>query len=320
MRATNPAAWAAVLVACAVLAQHALGPRIANAAEAKKKIVFLPGRQSHGWAGHAYLAEAKLLSRLLNENVPGVEAVVIEGGWPKDLAVLRNAAAIVIACDGNGVLGPDENYQALDALAKQGVGLAFIHYALDVGNKERGRYLLDWIGGYYEQHWSVNPHWRAEFNQLPDHPITRGVRPFTIDDEWYYHMRFQEGMKGVTPILTAIPPERTRQGPDGPHSGNPTVRSRKGMPEHVAWAYERPDGGRGFGFTGGHTHWNYAHDQYRKLLLNAFCWIAKVDVPPNGVQTKTPTAEDMEANLAGQPPEGWTRQRTQQIIEELNRH
>ena len=35
------------------------------------------------------------------------------------------------------------------------------------------------------------------------------------------------------------------------HSGNPHVRARMGMPEHVAWAYERPGGGRSFGFTGG---------------------------------------------------------------------
>ncbi len=287
-------------------------------ADAAKKIIFLPGPQSHGWAGHAYTAECKMMARLLNENVPGVEAVVVEGGFPRDPKTLDGAAAIVIACDGNGLIGSDENYQALDAIAKKGVGLAFIHYALDVGSKERGRYLLDWIGGYYEQHWSVNPHWRAEFKSLPDHPIARGVKPFTIDDEWYYHMRFQADMQGVAPILSAVPPDRTREGPDGPHSGNPTVRSRKGMAEHVAWAYERPGGGRGFGFTGGHTHWNYAHDGYRTLLLNAVCWIAGVEVPPGGVVTKTPTAEEMEANLAGERPQGWTRERTQEFIDELN--
>jgi hypothetical protein len=43
-----------------------------------------------------------------------------------------------------------------------------------------------------------------------DHPTTRGlkpfaveVKPFTVHDEWYYHMRFRESMEGVTPILTA---------------------------------------------------------------------------------------------------------------------
>ena len=58
--------------------------------------------------------------------------------------------------------------------------------------------------------------------------------PFEIDDEWYYHMRFREGMEGVTPILTAIPPESTLSRPDGPHSGNPHVRKEAGQPQH--WA------------------------------------------------------------------------------------
>ena len=285
---------------------------------AKKEIVFLPGRQSHGWSGHAYTADCKLLAQILNENVPTVEAVVIEGGWPKDVKILDGAAAIVIACDGNGLLGPESNWQALDRLARKGVGIAFLHYALDPG-KEYGKYLLDWIGGYYEQFWSINPSWLAEFKSLPRHPITRGVQSFKVEDEWYYHMRFREDMKGVTPILTAVPPDDTRKGPDGPHSGNAAVRARMGMGEHVAWAFERPDGGRGFGCTGGHTHWVYAKNDFRMLLLNAMCWIAKVEVPTNGVLTKTPTVEQMEANLEGDRPQDWPPERTRQTIEEMNR-
>ena len=122
---------------------------------------------------------------------------------------------------------------------KKASGSPILHYALDPG-KEFGPYLLDWIGGYYEQFWSVNPSWQADFKALPGHPITRGVKPFQVSDEWYYHMRFVEGMAGVTPILSAVPPDSTRKGPDGPHSGNAEVRARLGMAEHVAWAYERP--------------------------------------------------------------------------------
>ncbi|MEN6498402.1 MAG: ThuA domain-containing protein [Thermoguttaceae bacterium] len=302
-----------VLILAALLTLGACQLNVARSAEAKKKIVFLPGRASHGWGAHAHPATCLLLARLLNETVPGVEAVVHEGGWPKDPAVLQGAAAIVIACDGNGIIG--SHYDELDALAKKGVGLAFLHYSVDVGNKERGRYLIDWIGGYYEQYWSVNPTWKAEFKQLPEHAITRGVKPFAILDEWYYHMRFRDGMAGVTPILTAIPPDSTRKGKDGPHSGNPTVRERVGMPEHVAWACQRPDGGRGFGFTGGHFHWNWANDDLRKLVLNAIVWVARGEVPAAGVATKTPTAEELEANQAAAKPDNWTREKTQQMID-----
>ncbi len=284
----------------------------------KRKVIFVPGYQSHGWSGHAYTADCKLLARILNENVPAVQAVVLEGGWPKDPNVLAGAAAIVIACDGNSLLGRERNWKTLDVLARKGVGLAFLHYALDPG-KEYGKYLLDWVGGYYEQFWSVNPSWRAEFKTLPEHPTTRGVKPFQVDDEWYYHMRFREGMAGVTPILTAVPPDSTRKGEDGPHSGNPEVRARMGMAEQVAWAYERPDGGRGFGCTGGHTHWVYAQNDFRKLLLNAVCWIAKVEVPTDGVPTKTPTVEEMTTDLQGDRPADLTAERIQRVIQGMNR-
>ncbi len=307
---------AVVALGCAVISRSA-NAHGTEAACDRKKVVFLPGRQSHGWSGHAYTADCKLLARILNDRAPAIEATVVEGGWPKDVRVLDGAAAIVIACDGNSLLGSESNWKALDDLANKGVGIAFLHYALDSG-KPYGRYLLDWIGGYYEQHWSVNPSWLARFTSLPEHPVTRGVKPFKIRDEWYYHMRFRESMGGVTPILTAVPPDSTRKGPDGPHSGNPTVRSRMGMPEHVAWAYERPNGGRGFGCTGGHTHWVYAQNDFRKLMLNAMCWIAGVEVPPDGVPTRTPTVEQMEAHLQGDRPGDWGPERTAQIIEQVN--
>ncbi len=300
-----------ILTACSVLGSGV------SAEESAKKIVFIPGPQSHGWSGHAYTADCKLLAQILNENEPSVEAMVVEGGWPNDLSVLKDADAIVIACDGNNLIGPESNWKALDGIARKGVGIVFMHYALDPGDAY-GKYLLDWIGGFYEQHWSVNPSWRAEFKTLSDHPITRGVKPFSVHDEWYYHMRFRDGMKNVTPILTAIPPDSTRKGPDGPHSGNPTVRSRLGMPEHVAWAYERPDGGRGFGCTGGHTHWVYAQNDFRKLMLNAICWTARIDVPADGVATVTPTVPQMEANLEGERPPEWTAERIRKTIEQLN--
>ena len=48
------------------------------------------------------------------------------------------------------------------------------------------------------------------------------------------------------------------------------------------WAVERPDGGRGFGFTGGHFHDNWANDDVRKVVLNALVWVTKLDVPAGG--------------------------------------
>jgi len=264
---------------------------------------------------------------------------VYTDGWPKDPTAFDNADAVAFYCDGGGGHIVMPHLEEVDELAKNGVGIACLHYGVEVPKGKPGDYLLDWIGGYYETYWSVNPHWKAEFKQLPEHPITRGVKPFAIDDEWYYHMRFAEDMKNVTPILSAIPPDSTRKRPDGAHSGNPHVRARMGMPEHVAWAYERPPrllvplprvasggdagagedksgGGRGFGFTGGHWHWNWAHDDFRKLVLNALVWTSGLEVPSGGVPSKTPSLDELEANQDYSQPKNWDRKKVQQMIEQ----
>jgi len=86
--------------------------------------------------------------------------------------------------------------------------------------------------------------------------------------------------------------------PDGPHSGNPAVREavKNGEPAVVCWAYERPGGGRGFGFTGAHYHKNYGNENFRKVVLNGILWIANADVPPNGVESAI-TDDDLKQNL-----------------------
>jgi len=283
-----------------------LAPFAAAAAPAqqRKKIVFVAGGPSHGYGAHEHLGGCMLLARLLNESGLPVECVVTkDNGWPKDAKAFEGAAAIVMYSDGGGGHMANKHVAEVDPLAKKGVGIGAIHYAVETVKGEPGDRFLDWMGGYFEINWSVNPHWTAKFEKFPDHPVCKGVKPFETNDEWYYHMRFREGMKGVTPILSAVPPDKTRQGKDGSHSGNPAVRAEigKNTPEHVMWVSENEGGGRGFGFTGGHRHFNWKNDDQRKLMLNAIAWIAKLDVPAEGVASKTPTQEELEANLKAKP-------------------
>jgi len=286
--------------------------------EKKKRIVFISGGPSHGYGGHEHYAGCMLLAKYL-EQLPGVECKVYKHAWPDDPKALEGADAIVIFSDGGGRHPILPHLDEVEKLIQKGVGLVCLHYAVEVPKGKAGDALLRWIGGYFETHWSVNPFWTAEFKSFPDHPVCRGVKPFTIDDEWYYHMRFPEGMKNVTPILTAVPPDSTRERPDGPHSGNPVVRARKGMPEHVMWVIERPDGGRGMGFTGGHWHWNWANDNFRKVVLNGIAWVAKIDIPPDGIPSKTPTWEELEANQDFPKPANFNRAEWEKKIAEWNK-
>jgi len=69
-----------------------------------------------------------------------------------------------------------------------------------------------------------------------------------------------------------------------------------GRAEVVMWTYERANGGRSFGFTGGHNHENWGDDHQRKIVLNALLWAAGVDVPVQGVESSVSPA-DLAANL-----------------------
>src|SRR5262245_58249688 len=114
-------------------------------------------------------------------------------------------------------------------------------------------------------------------------------------------MRFRQGMKGAIPIMIAKPSDEDSQGksssPRGPY---PHIVADKGRDEILMWAVERPDKGRGVGFTGGHTHKNWGNDDFRRLVLNALFWTAKLEVPPGGVQS-TVTAEELQMNLDPKP-------------------
>jgi hypothetical protein len=249
------------LLALALLAATTLG-----AAE-KRNVLLIAGRPSHGPGDHEHNAGVLLFAKCLREGAAQLVDVDVSlnGQWPSADRIDR-AHAILIYSDGGGGHPALPHLEHLGRRMAAGTGLLAIHYAVepayaccekwdgktrppppDRSSRGRGaKEFKEWLGGYFEQHWSVNPHWTADFKQLPDHPISRGVKPFVSHDEWYFHMRFRANMEGVTPILTAVAPDNTMSRGDGPHSGNPEVRASvaAGEPQVVAWAVQRADGGR----------------------------------------------------------------------------
>ena len=286
-----------------------------------KKVVFVPGPDSHGFGSHAHVAGVKLLADRLNNHVPGITATVLESGWPSDPSAFDGAAAVVVFSDGGDGSILARNAKAVEELVEKGVGIGALHYAVEVPKGEPGNALLKAIGGYFEQHWSVNPWYVAEFKAFPNHPVSRGLKPFSINDEWYYHMRFAppSNESKRTEILVCVPPDSTRNGADGPHSGNPIVRENKGRAECVGWVYERNTStgkGRGFGFTGGHDHWNWGHPMFLKTVLNAIVWTAGAEVPESGIVSPAPTLDELLRYL-GKPNE-LTPEQKQQIQRKLD--
>jgi trehalose utilization protein len=268
-----------------------------RAADKPKTLVLLAGAPSHGPGDHEFNAGVLLLEKCLKP-VKGLETVVLKSGYPKDDSVLDTADGILCFADGgaNHPLVREKRLERIGKLMAKGVGLMCAHYGVEVLKDLGGPEFTDWIGGYYEHLYSCNPMWAPEFKEFPKHPVANGVRPFAVKDEWYFNMRFRDGMKGVTPVLSAVPPDAVRDGPyvypKGPY---PHIQEAKGRAEVMMWAAERPDGGRGVGFTGGHFHRNWANDDFRKVVLNALLWICKLDVPKDGVESKV-SEDEIKAN------------------------
>lgn len=253
------------------------------APEKVRKVAMIAGAKSHGPGEHEYEKGLRLLQQCLasSPNVTGIRAEVYTDGWPADPHALDDADTIVLYCDGSDrneqahPLLRDDRLATMAKLMSRGVGLVAIHYTVFVPSQKAGAQFLDWLGGYFDyEHGEATNHWFSKIDTkdyslrpaTPSHPLTRGVHPFQLHEEFYYHLRFKENDPRWTPILTF-----------GTDPKDPT--------SVVAWAVERADGGRGFGYTGGHSHTNWERENVRRLILNAILWTAHADVPETGVRS-----------------------------------
>lgn len=253
------------------------------------KVVLIAGHKSHGPGEHEFFAGCSVLMKLL-EQTPGVFPVMVRDDWPKHPEeTFKDAKAVVLFMDGGDhhpALQPG-HVEKIQKLTDAGVGFVNLHYAVEYPKSARER-VFSWLGGYYETGYSTNPHWKGAFREIPDHAVTRGVKPFEITDEWYYAIRFAPEMKGVTPILMATPPDNTR--------GTEEAKKHKGRSEITAWTFDRANGGRSFGFTGAHFHKNWGDENFRRLIVNAILWSAKIEVPMKGAKVDLDPA-DLKKNL-----------------------
>ncbi|MEX1295571.1 MAG: ThuA domain-containing protein [Candidatus Limnocylindrales bacterium] len=273
------------------------------------KLLLIAGRPSHSPGAHEYRAGMLLLAQCL-QAVPNLEVDVHDEGWVSSDDAFAGASAVAIFADG-GVRHPlleDDHLATISNLIdERRLGFGLMHYAVELPEGDGAERVGSWIGGHYEDQVSCNPIWKARIEHLPAHPVARGVAPFETTDEWYFNIQFDQaavdrsempGSAGrITPILVATPLNAVRQGPyvypQGPY---PHIVAASGRCETLMWVFERFDGGRGFGLTGGHFHANWANAAFRTAVLNALVWIAGVEVPVDGVRS-VPTADDLSRNL-----------------------
>jgi type 1 glutamine amidotransferase len=284
----------------ALLALAALGAVNPVAAQ-EKKILFLAGPRDHGAPGrHEYERDLRTLAQSLERstNLRGVATQLIVGPLPRDLAAVKDAAAIVInsssdrhenevhplfppnpTTNGRGYDAQTTAYlKALGELIRQNqIGVVVLHYSLWAENWTAREHYLHWTGGLWVQMGSRNPvdEWRMTLVSRR-HPILRGVRPWTYRDEVFCRFFLPDDPRRTDLLLASPREDQQRIGP-----------------QIASWAYLRDDGGRGFVFGGLDFRDNLAQDNYRKFLLNGIAWAARLQIPRKGVESPTPDVSDV---------------------------
>jgi type 1 glutamine amidotransferase len=250
------------------------------------KIVLIAGSTSNKPGQHEYFAGCALMMDWLKK-VPGVAPVLVAEGWPKNEAVLDGAKVVLLFLDGGDKLSFLEptRWARLQALAEAGTGFVVLHQGIDCP-ADKAAAFKDWFGAAFQSDIGCRGHWDVKFDAVPTHEITHGMVPFELlKDGWLYNLHFAE--KGVTPVLTCSMPDSSRK--------TAAAKANSGRSETVAWAYERANGGRSFGFTGCDLHANWADANQRLLMLNAILWTAKLPIPATGTPSEA-TPEALKKN------------------------
>jgi type 1 glutamine amidotransferase len=152
---------------------------------------------------------------------------------------------------------------AFKRLSQRGGGLVCLHWGM--GAREAAS-IPEFVALFGGCHGGPDRKYQVVTTTLqiaaPDHPVLRGIRPFEVHEEFYYRLKFPKAEPAVTPLVQ--------------------VRIENKI-ETVAWAWQRPDGGRSCGFSGGHFHENWKKPEYRRLMAQSIVWALGLPIPEHGL-------------------------------------
>jgi len=286
---------------CSILLASVVFSSSAKAQEKPKKLVILTGDDTtHACGTHEFEAGGKLIISAIGKSVLAgkVECAHVHN-WPEDTSVFNGADMILHYYKGNKWHFMNENVAMIDALAKKGVSQMFVHYACDPDtavNKD----LKSWTGGVYKDKFSSNPFWTLE-SVLEKHPINKGVKKYTLNDEWYMKIDFdQNPLQGYTETKVGVV-HSVMSGNNVDKKPHPkfkkALKNDDGSAKIVFWAKESENGCRGIAVTGAHYHTAWANDEFRKQVLNSISWGLKIPVPETGVSSPAISEKQINENL-----------------------
>jgi hypothetical protein len=238
-----------------------------------KLLLLGSGPDGHPVESHEYMAGLKILAKCLKD-VPDLEITTVRADepWREGPELIARADGVVIyLSEGARWMNHDpKRREALAKLASRGGGISVLHWAMGTKDAKYIEGCVQLLGGCHggpDRKYKILETDAAIADR--QHPILSGIKDFRVRDEFYYRLKFVKADKGVHPLLRV------------------TIDDR---PETVAWCWERPDGGRSFGFSGLHYHDNWRLTEYRRMVTQGVLWSIKKPIPKEGL--KVEVAED----------------------------
>lgn len=274
-------------------------PHISHAATNRKLVIIAGTYSDHGPGAHMFPQCGEWFKQQLDaEGLPWT-IVLATNDWPTDVSVFNDADAIVLYSNGDAShpFIASNRFYTMQLAMNRGASFGILHYALDLPYTNGGNLIQQWCGGFYDDNQSTNPVWTGYFNSFPSHPITVGVSPYNIGDEFYYNINFKTNAPVPTPILQAVVPSGFYL---------------EGSLQTVAWAITQTNGARGFADCGGHwmgdwTDWNSPQFTNNwRILENAFKWLSKLDVTDSFQYVFRPGTNWSYLASGSAPAAGWT--------------
>jgi trehalose utilization protein len=236
-------------------------------AEPPKKVLLLGQKRDHPPESHEYMPGLRVLAKSL-EKTPGLDLTILPADepWPEGPQLLDQADGVVLFLGEGGrwIQNDPKRLEAVQRLAARGGAIVAVHWAIgakDAKYIEPHRSLIGGVHGGPDRRYVILEEEEEVRVVGRRHPVAAGIEDFRLRDEFYYQLKFTD--KGtIHPILQV---------------------TLEGNAETVAWAYERPDGGRSFGFAGMHYHDNWRLEPCRRLIAQGLLWTLKRPIPENGL-------------------------------------
>ena len=234
----------------------------------RPKRVLLLGQKpdGHPAKSHEYMTGVRLLAKLLQIR-DGVQAVVVQADnpWADGPELLDGAdGAILFLAEGAKWVSADpERLAAFQRLAKRGGGLTVLHWGMgtrEVAPVENFVSLFGHCHGGPDRKYKVLTATLQPSSE--SHPVLNGIAPIEVHDEFYYALKQPPQVERLVPLIRV---------------------ALDGSDQTVAWAWDRPDGGRSFGFSGLHFHDNWKWTEYRRLVLQGVLWSVGQPIPAEGL-------------------------------------